>query len=72
MRIDNGALRDASPEEIAAARAQLSDMATATPDFAAMNKTEIENWARNRHGVNLDRRRRKEALILEARALQAG
>ena len=71
VRIDNGALRDASPEEIAAAAAQLGGLFAATPDFAAMNKTELETWARNRHGVDLDRRRRKETLIEEVRALEA-
>lgn len=82
VRIDNGALRDASPEETAAARVQLSDMVTPTapgeitrrptPDFGAMNKTEIESWARTHHGVDLDRRRRKETLIEEVMALEGG
>ena len=75
MRIADGSLRDASLEEIAAVRMQLGDMTAApaaTPDFTAMSKTELEAWARNRHGVNLDRRRRKAALIEEVRALEAG
>jgi len=75
VRIADGRLRDASPEEIAAVRMQLGDMSAApasTPDFAAMSKTELETWARDRHGVNLDRRRRKETLIEEVRALEAG
>lgn len=78
VRIDNGALRDASPEEIAAVRAQLHDMMaapatpSAMPDFAAMSKTQLEAWARDRHGVDLDRRRRKETLVEQVRALEAG
>lgn len=75
VRIDSGALRDASPEEIAAAAEQLGGITAApasslaTPDFAAMSKIELEAWAKYRHGVNLDRRRRKETLIEEVRAL---
>ena len=78
VRIDNGVLRDASLEEIAAAAAQLGGLAageitrSATPNFTAMTKAEIESWARNHHGVDLDRRRRKETLIEEVRALEAG
>ena len=34
-----------------------------------MSKTELEAWARDRHGVDLDRRRRKETLIEQVRAL---
>ena len=75
VRIADGRLRDASPEEVAAAAEQLGEGAApagdGTPDFAAMSKTEIEAWARDRHGVNLDRRRRKDALIEEVRALAA-
>ena len=72
VRIADGSLRDASPEEIAAVRTQLGDTTAATPNFAAMSKTELEAWARDRHGVDLDRRRRKAALIEEVRALEAG
>ena len=72
VRIADGRLRDASPEEEAAARAQLRDLTAATPDFTAMSKTELETWARDRHGGDLDRRRRKAALIEEVRALEAG
>lgn len=77
VRIDNGALRDASPEEEVAAAAQLGELAaaditrSATPKFTAMNKMEIESWARNHHGVDLDRRHRKETLIEEVMALEA-
>ena len=72
VRIADGRLRDASPEEIAAS-AQLGGMAMvggeAAPDFAAMSKTDLKAWAKDRHGVNLDRRKRKETLIEEAKAL---
>lgn len=73
VRIADGRLRDASPEEEAAVAEQLGEGSAPggdeTPDFAAMSKLELEAWARDRHGVNLDRRRRKEALIEEVRAL---
>lgn len=73
VRIANGTLRDASPEEEAAAAEQLGEIAAAggESDFATMSKTELETWAMDRHGVNLDRRRRKETLIEQARALAA-
>lgn len=75
VRIADGRLRDASPEEVAAAAAQLGGMAAAggeaVPDFAAMSKTDLKAWARYRHGANLDRRWRKETLIEQARALEA-
>jgi len=77
VRIADGRLRDASPEEAAAVAEQLGDLievdekTSTTPDFAAMSKTELEAWARDRHSVNLDRRRRKGALIEEVRALTA-
>jgi len=75
VRIADGRLRDASPEEVAAVAEQLGEGAAPaageTPDFTAMSKTELEAWARDRHGVNLDRRRRKDALIEEVRALTA-
>lgn len=76
VRIDNGSLRDASSEEAAAVAAQLGGM-TATPngvmpDFAAMSKLDLEAWAKAHYGVALDRRRRKETLIEEVRALEAG
>jgi len=77
VKIDNGCLRHASPEEAMAVATQLVDMVAVstvgetTPDFAAMTKTEIDSWAKERYGVNLDRRRKKETLIEEARALAA-
>jgi hypothetical protein len=77
VKIDNGCLRKASPEEAMAVATQLGGMVAVstagetTPDFAAMTKTEIEFWAKERHGVNLGRRRKKETLIEEARALAA-
>lgn len=71
--VADGRLRDASPQEAAAVAEQMGEGAAPagdeTPDFAAMSKLELESWARDRHGVNLDRRRRKEALVEEVRAL---
>ena len=85
VRIADGGLRDASPDEEAAVRAQLGDMAKAarpfvagpatapgTPEFDAMSKLELEAWARDHHGVELDRRRRKSALVEEVKALEGG
>lgn len=72
VRIADGRLRDASPEEEAAVAAQMGgSAAVAMPDFTAMSKIELEAWARDRHGVNLDRRRTREALVGQARALAA-
>ena len=75
VRIADGRLGDASPEEVAAVAEQLGEGGPPTageaPDFAAMSKTDLETWARDRHGVNLDRRRRKDALVEEVRALIA-
>lgn len=76
VRVADGRLRDASPEEEAAVAEQMGEGATSaaagvTPDFAEMSKIELETWARDHHGVNLDRRRRKETLMNEVRALAA-
>lgn len=75
VRVADGRLRDASPEEESAVTEQMGEGAAPAdaevPDFAAMSKLELEAWAKDRHGVNLDRRRRKAALIEEVRALAA-
>jgi len=33
------------------------------PDFGKMSKLDIDIWARNEHGINLDRRYRKQTMI---------
>ena len=61
----NGKLRDASPKEVAAYERAAGPKRDPKSDFAAMNKRELEAYALERFGVDLDRRKSKANLIEE-------
>lgn len=65
----NGRLRDASPHEIAAIEREAAPEPGPNPDLEAMTKKELETYALERFGVDLDRRKSKGALIAEIEAL---
>lgn len=75
--MSGGKMRSISPDEEAAYK-KASGMKPGgivrygpadAPDFANMTKAEIEAFARENHGVELDRRERKATLIDRVKAL---